>query len=295
MMVNLIHLRAFYMVAKYRSFTLAGKELDVSQPTLSLQVQELEKHCGFPLLIRDTKHVELTHEGQVIYHFAEKISDLADEIANTIADINNLNLGTLKIGATFLTLANLVPGIISPVKSRFPGLKIQLFSGSAKEILRKVIDFEYHIGIIGRLPYPNNIICKQLQRLKLYFISKDKMAEKIYLRDLAKYPVILQSEGAATRDIIINEFRNRNIPLNIQIETEDAIIMKSMVQQCMGGAFMPLYAIEDDLKERKFEVTELIDGIYYYLDAIFLKERKKSNFIRIITSVVDDLKCFHSD
>ena len=294
-MVNLIHLRAFHRVAKNRSFTLACKELNVSQPTISLEVQELEKHCGFPLLIRDSKHVELTHEGQIIFQFAGKIFALTDEFENTIADINNPNMGTLEIGATFLTLRNLVPSIVSPVIGRYPGLKVHLFSGSSREILLKVMNYEYHIGIIGRLPYPDNIVYKQIQRLKLYFISKNQMAEKIYLRDLANYPIILFAEGAATRDIIINEFRNRDIPLNIQGESEDPMIMRSMVEQGMGGAFMPLYAIEEDLKERKFKAIEILDNLYYYTDAIFLKERRKSKFIRSIISAIEGLKCYHSD
>ena len=292
--MNLTHLKAFYMVAKNRSFTLACKELIVSQPTISFEVQELEKYCGFPLLIRDTKHVELTHEGKIIFHFAEEIFALTDEIENTIAEINNPNMGTLKIGATFLTLRNLVPNIIYPIKNKYPGLKVQLFSGSAREILKKVINFEYHIGIIGRLPYPNNLIYKQVQRLKLFFISKNMMAEKIYLRDLANYPIILHAEGAATRDIIMNEFKSRDIPLNIQSESEDPVIMRSMVEQGMGGAFMPFYAIEEDLKEGKFKAIEILDNIYYYTDAIFLKERKKSNFVKTVISAIDDLKCYHS-
>jgi DNA-binding transcriptional LysR family regulator len=294
--VNLTHLKAFYMVAKNKSFTLACKDLDISQPTISFEVQELEKHCGFPLLIRDTKHVELTHEGEIIFHFAEKIFALTDEIENTIADINNPNMGTLKLGATFLTLRSVVPCIISPIKSKFPGLKIQLFSGSAKEILQKVMSYEYHIGIIGRMHYSNHIISKQVQRMKLYFISKSKMGEKIYLRNLANYPIICPSEESSIRELIVNEFKNRSIPLNIQLESDDPLFIKSMVEQGMGGAFVTLFTIKEDLGEGKFEIAEIQDSmLYLYLDAIFLRERRKSHYIKSVVSAIDNFKCSKFD
>jgi DNA-binding transcriptional LysR family regulator len=293
--VNLTHLKAFYMVAKNRSFTLACKELNVSQSTISLQVQELEKFCEIPLLIRNTKSVQLTHEGKLIFPFAEKIFSLAGEIENTIADIKNLNLGTLKIGTTPLTLKNFIPSIISSLKKRYPGLKVHLFVGTAKEILQRVIGFEYHIGIIGRLSYPNNIIHKQIQRMKLYFISKGRIEERIRLRNLANYPIICPLEGASLREIIINEFRSKNIPLNIQVESDDPAIIRSMVRQGLGGAFMPLCFLEEDLEGEKFEITEIQDSLYLYLDAIFLRERKKSHFIKSIITAIDHFKCSDFD
>jgi LysR family hydrogen peroxide-inducible transcriptional activator len=53
--MNFTHLKAFYSVVKYQSFTQAARELNVSQPTLSLQVQNLEKQYDIPLLKRTKK------------------------------------------------------------------------------------------------------------------------------------------------------------------------------------------------------------------------------------------------
>ena len=288
--VNLTHLKAFYMVAKNRSFTLACKELGVSQPTISLQVREFEKYCGNPLLTRNTRKIELTQEGKLIFPLTEKIFAIEDEIENTIEEIRNLNLGTLEIGTTFLTLENLIPNIIRSVKDRNPGLKIHLSAGSAEEILRGVIDYRYHLGIIGRLSYPNNIIAKEIQKMKLYFISKSKIKEKIYLEDLANYPVICPSKGNGLRELIVNEFRKRNIPLNVQIESDDPRIIRSMVQGGLGGAFVPSYAKDEKWEGRGIKVAEIIDSPFLYLDAIFLKERRKSHFVKGVVSAIHDFE-----
>ena len=53
--MNVNHLKAFYEVAKAKSFTLAAKQLNVSQPTLSMQVKFLEKRFSVPLIKRNKK------------------------------------------------------------------------------------------------------------------------------------------------------------------------------------------------------------------------------------------------
>ena len=67
--MNFTHLKAFYSVVKYQSFTQAARELNVSQPTLSLQVQNLEKQCDLPLLKRTKKGNELIF----VFFFLESI------------------------------------------------------------------------------------------------------------------------------------------------------------------------------------------------------------------------------
>jgi hypothetical protein len=70
--VNFNHLQAFYSVAKNKSFTIACEELNVSQPTISLQVQELEKHYNITLIRRAKRPIELTDEGKILFSYAKK-------------------------------------------------------------------------------------------------------------------------------------------------------------------------------------------------------------------------------
>ena len=71
--MNMNHLKAFYAVAKAKGFTHAAKQLNVSQPTLSMQVKSLEKRFSVPLIKRNKKTFELTEEGKLVFAHAEKI------------------------------------------------------------------------------------------------------------------------------------------------------------------------------------------------------------------------------
>lgn len=292
--MNFTHLRAFYSVARNNSFTLACKELNVSQSTVSLQVMELERNYNIPLINRKGRNLELTKEGYIVLAYAEKIFSLSNEMENTLEDLNQLHSGTLKIGVTLVTLKNFVPNFISSLKAEHPDIKIQIFTGVSKDILSKVIDHEYHVGVLARLTYPDNLIARQISKVGLHFITNDKFKEKIELKELANYPLILPSEGAAVREIIINKFKNRNIPLNIYLETEDPEILKSLVHAGVGGAFLPLSAIDKELKEKKFKIVEINDPFHFFYDLIFLEERRATKSVRAIISAINDLGSFEN-
>jgi len=288
--MNFNQLRAFFGVAKHKSFTLACKELNVSQPTISLHVQKLEKECCNPLLIRKGKQIELTGEGQMLYSYAEKIFALVEEMEKNFHELNSLRAGELKIGATFLTVKDLAPRIIHNLKNRFPDIRISLFTRSTREVLEKVINFEYHVGIVARMTYPDNVVYKHIENLKLYFITTDKaIGKEIYLKDLANYPIILPTEGSVYREIVINKFKCRNTPLNIFVEAADPTTVKSMVYRGLGGAFLDLDTIKQDARDGMFRIVEILDDLHFHFDIIYLNERRKSNAVKNILSAIDEV------
>jgi len=286
--MNFTHLKAFYNVAKYRSFTVAARELNVSQSTLSLQVQNLERQYDIPLIKRTKKAIELTDEGKIVFSYAKRIFSLAHEMERTIEDLNATQSGKLKIGCTQLLARYMLPNIFLALKESNPELRIQLYTGLSREILSKVIDFEYHVGLIGRVSYPGNIICKQISKQKLHLITTDRINDQIRLKDLSNYPLILREEGSATREYIINEFAKRNIPLNNYIESQNPDAIKRMVHLGMGGAFFPSYSIEEDVQEGRFRKIEIVDHLYLCIDRIYLMERRKSKTLRSFISVVSE-------
>lgn len=284
--MNFTHLKAFYTTARLKSFNRAAQELRVSPSTISLQVRTLENYYNIPLLKRTSRSVELTAEGIMVFSYAEKIFSTANQMESAIADLGTVQSSRLKIGSTRLFAEYILPKIIQKLRENNPGLRLQLYTGLSREILKKVIDFEYHAGINGRVPYPDNIIRKQISKQKLCFITSDDLGARIRIQDLSNYPLILGEEGSATREYIINEFSNRNIPLNNIIESQNPSTTKQMVQLGMGGTFLPAYSIEEDVRKGRFKRVEVIDDLNLYIDLIYLKERKKSKALRSFISAV---------
>ncbi|MBN1470897.1 MAG: LysR family transcriptional regulator [Syntrophaceae bacterium] len=284
--MNFTHLRAFYAIVNNGSFTQAADELQVSQPTLSMQLQSLEKYCGLPLLKRIRKKLELTKEGEILYTYAKRLFDLASEMENSIKDFKTLQTEKFNVGSTQLFAHYMLPDILLKLKEALPGLKLQITTGLSRDILNKVVNFECHIGMIGRVAYPGNVIFKQISKQKLYFITVEKMKSPIHLEDLSNYPLIMRENGSATREYIIKQFAHRKILLNNRINSQNPSAIKRMVQLGMGGAFFPAYAIEEEVKAGKFRQIEILEDLYISIDLIYLLERKKLKPIQDIVSAV---------
>jgi len=281
--MNFTHIKAFYTVAKLESFTLAAQELNVSQPTLSQQVKSLERHFDLPLIKRNRKAIQLTHEGEIIFSYAEKLMAIAREMDREIEDIHTR---LLKIGTTPTLSRYFLPSIVLKLKENNPDLKVQIYTGLSKEILKMVLDFECHVGVLGRVHYPDHVISRNIFKPKLSFISKDIEKEKIHLKDLSDYPIIFPEEGSATRDYIIGEFRKRDISLNNFMDCENPAAIKHMVHLGMGGAFFPYYGVEDDIRDGKYRCIELLDDLHLTIDLIYLVDRKKSKTVRSFLEVL---------
>lgn len=290
--MNFTHLKAFYTVAKLKSFTKAAVELSVSQSTLSIQVQNLESQYDIVLINRTKKSIKLTDEGDTIYAFADKIFSLSLDLDNTIEDLNMLRSGKMQIGTTPTLARYMLPNVIQMLKQHNPDLKLQLYTGLSREVLSKVTEFKYHIGIIGRVAYPDNIIARQVLNPKLYFITADKMNPSTHLKDLENYPIIFPEEGSATREYIIQEFLKRDITLNDYIMCENPPAIKNMVQLGIGGAFLPWYSIEKDVKEEKYNYVEVLDGLSLNIDLIYLNERRNSIPIKKFNAILKEYQYF---
>src|SRR5262249_3317877 len=100
MRMNLNHLAIFHAVAQTGSMTLGAERLDISQPAVSKQVQELERALGIHLFDRVGRRVSLSQAGEILAHYARVMFALAHEAEEAMADVRAVRQGRLVIGAS---------------------------------------------------------------------------------------------------------------------------------------------------------------------------------------------------
>ena len=136
-------------IVKQGSFKKAADSLYVSQPAISLQVQNLEKQLNSPIFHRGAKGVTLTEGGQVLSRYGYKILSVCEETCRTLADLQNLNEGTLVLGASQTTGTYLMPRLIGLFRQRYPQVKVQLQVFSTRKIARSVANGQVDPAVIG--------------------------------------------------------------------------------------------------------------------------------------------------
>ena len=109
---TLDQLRILKAIASEGSFKKAAESLYISQPAVSLQVQNLEKQLSVPIFDRGNRKAVFTEEGKVLLRYGGRILSLCDESCRAIEDLRCLNGGTLVIGASQTTGTYLMPRLI---------------------------------------------------------------------------------------------------------------------------------------------------------------------------------------
>ena len=118
MELNLHQLEIFLCIARERSFSKAAERLRISQPSVSIQIRNLEDSLEVKLFERLGRRVYLTREGKVVLEHAKKISAIVSGLQNNIKDLKGIRRGQLSAGCSRVPSATLVPLAVARFKEQ---------------------------------------------------------------------------------------------------------------------------------------------------------------------------------
>ncbi|GMK41897.1 putative HTH-type transcriptional regulator YvbU [Paenibacillus sp. CCS19] len=128
-------IKLFVKIAETGSFTKAGLELNMTQPSVSRAISSLESELDIPLLLRDRRSgVQLTDAGKRIVVLFREILGTFAKVDQVIADEKGLQVGTIRVGAFPVAAAHFLPRIISVIAKLHPGIKFELHEGNIDEL-----------------------------------------------------------------------------------------------------------------------------------------------------------------
>ena len=141
--------RILKAIAIEGSFKKAAESLYISQPAVSFQIQTLEKQLNVPIFNRVKRKVIFTEEGQAILVYANRILSLCEETCRAMEDLQNLQGGTLIVGASQTTGTYLMPRLIGLFRQKYPQVSVQLQVHSTRRISWGVANGQINIAVIG--------------------------------------------------------------------------------------------------------------------------------------------------
>ena len=137
--MEISQLSTFLRVVSAKGFARAAIELFRSQPAISMAVHRLESELGEKLLDRSLKESSLTEAGKVVYHYAQRIEALQQQMINSLAELRDKHSGKLTIGANE-NGALYISGYIYLFRQRYPRVKVEIrrsFSTTQKRRSRR--------------------------------------------------------------------------------------------------------------------------------------------------------------
>lgn len=154
--MTLKQLEYFLAIAEAGHITAAAKNLNISQPPLSLQLKALEDELGVQLFERDKRNLTITHEGLILKERALEILTLVND---TVRDLQNLGTdaqGTIRIGTIVSACTHLLPDRIVAFRADHPNVDFQIFEGNSTAVIEMMERNDVDLGII-REPFNTSI------------------------------------------------------------------------------------------------------------------------------------------
>lgn len=237
-------LRYFLTVAREGSITAAANSLHLTQPTLSRQLQDLEKELGQKLLVRGKYKVSLTPEGMILRKRAEEIVDMVEKTEAEFQSISDIVGGDIYIGCGETDSMKHIAEVMKELQLQYPDIKFHIYSGNAEDVTEKLdkglLDFGVLIQPIDLSKY-DNITLPEKDVWGVIARSDSPIAEKneVFLNDLTDVPLIASrqmskkySADSGFLDWFGEEFEKLNIVATYNLVYNAAI----MVDAGMGYA-----------------------------------------------------------
>lgn len=255
---TLDQLRILKAIAAEGSFKRAADSLYVSQPAVSLQVQNLERQLDVPLFDRGGRRAQLTEAGHLLLSYGEKILSLCQETCRAIEDLQNLQGGTLIVGASQTTGTYLLPRMIGMFRQKYPDVAVQLHVHSTRRTAWSVANGQVDLAIIGG-EIPGDLV----ESLEIVPYAEDELAliipvahpfaklETIHREDLYKLQFIALDSQSTIRKVIDQVLSRCDIDtrrFKIEMELNSIEAIKNAVQSGLGAAFVSTSAIAKELQ-----------------------------------------------
>ncbi|MDP3012619.1 MAG: LysR family transcriptional regulator, partial [Candidatus Subteraquimicrobiales bacterium] len=150
--MNLIYFKTFLIVLEKKSFSGAAKELNLTQPAISFQIQAIEKEYGEMLLDRSSSRIAPTETGKIFAYFAKEILRANEVLKESIDEFKGIVRGKLRIGASNIPGEYILPEILGAFKKSFPDVNLALEIGDTEKVIQRLEDREIDLGFVGDAP-----------------------------------------------------------------------------------------------------------------------------------------------
>ena len=232
-------LRTFCVVAQKENITHAAEQLHISQPTVSLQIQALEREMGEKLLERRGPSVRLTPEGKILYQLVQPIAAGIDSLKETFAaNLGKMEKGELNIAAGQSTALYVLPQYIKRFNEAYPGIRINLHNVAGQSGMKMLLEDQVDLTVGPLLQIPDTIIYRPFASFDSILITPENHplsnVGQVTLRDISPYGLILPPRNMSTWRMVDTVFRQHEVLYSVAMEAGGWEIVKKYVESGLG-------------------------------------------------------------
>jgi len=247
---SLAQIEALATIAKQGSFQAAAKHMNVTQPTVSLRIRELEEAFGTRLFERDGRSSKLNAEGTVALHYADEILKLLDELETRLRTGDPLQ-GILRVGSSETVAIAVLPKIITLLGERYPRLKVELTVSNSFVLLNELSANHLDLAILAT---PGTLADTQVDPLALApvaWVAHQSLPLPTSFADpqsLAQSTILCMPKPSPLHDMLI-DWWDKEQGGSLRINTCNSLAMLArLVASGVGAGVLPTCILRDELQ-----------------------------------------------
>ena len=239
------HVRYFVAVAETLNFRRASQRLHVSQPSLSVQIKQLEEELGVALLRRSKRQVEITPAGEVFLAASREILLKARQASTAALHAGSGEAGTIRLGFIPAVSFHIIPQLLEKIRNTLPLVKVELKEGpESNQVtgLRSGI-FDISLGHLGRTHDRIESMLLVREPIVVAVPKGHKAARKrtAQLKDFEGELFMIPSKDLfpSLHQLIAMAFVQNHVPMNRYQEVEHFHTAMALTMARAGFAFLP--------------------------------------------------------
>lgn len=262
-------LRIFLAVAELLHFTRAAEALYMTQPAVSAAIQTLEAEYGVKLFHRAGRNTQITDAGKLLQMEAQKILEQVALTEQGLRELNNMQQGELKLGAS-LTIGNYwLPSKISQFKRQYPGISVKCTLGNAEEICQGTAIGLFDLGLVT-----GEVKASVQNCLRQEVVGSDRLQivvgkshswykrKEISPEELLTTTWVMRESGSGAQQVFEQALQSWGIDptlLNVVLVLNSSEMVKAVVESGVDAAAIPELMVQNELKLSTLHAVQVID------------------------------------
>lgn len=281
-------LRSFHAVAQRMSFTVAARELGVSQPTITTQVKSLEQEFGVELFVRRGRRIELTETGGGLLDITRRLFADEKDAADYLNETRGLKTGHLRVGAVG---PYHVTDMLAAFNVRYPGIYVSVTVGNSRDTLRDLLDYRTDVAVLAHVDPDTRLVAIPYRQHRVVVMCPADHAfagrRAIRARDMEGERLIVREAGSTTRRAFDQAMREKDVRPKVVMEIGSRESIREAVAKGIGLGVVSEMEFIPDPRIRALQVSDA--EIYTYAHVVHLRERQNARLVRAFLAELSGL------
>lgn len=250
--LNYHHLYYFWTVAKCGSIAAAKDKLYLSQPTLSSQLQQLERSCKMKLLERGRKGVELTAEGRSVLGYCERMFSAGEELA-AVLEKGPVGPAVLRLGVQTTIPRDAVVRVLDFARKQAGKVRVAILNGELqglsarlrRQALDLVVSSEDFVVQLGR-----DFRSRLVSSLPVSFVASPAVMKSVrrFPADLSEIPLLLRPPENPVRKQVDQYLAKHRVSATVEAEVDDVDLIRCLAIEGRGIAALSALLTDSDVR-----------------------------------------------